>query len=665
MRYVAILAVFLVMPVGSVFAEKVDSSETYLLYRVPGLGSHLKRTDQAIKSFSQKILSTSNKQSLPGKEAVIVTATKIQQPLSRTSKAASVITAEDLDKAKSGFVLDALRTVPGVHVRKHGAIGRLTQVSIRGASPNQTLILVDGVEFNSPTTGDADIANLTTDAIQRIEVVRGGESVLYGADAVGGVVNFITRKGEGAPQFKAFGEFGTLRTFREGFETSGSYKNFGWTASISKTDSDGRGEGDQYEALRLKSRLNLDVTDILELEFIFHFLDSRVGIDDGVFGTTSPNVGQARLDPNRFSEDNFFILKPTIYLDPFEWWHQELTFSLLQADLLSADPLDPGETGTPSFFRLDTSSYETEWRHDFYIGEWNVLTSGFEIEDKEADNRTLSKTIFTWAWYIQDQIRLWERLFLTGGVRLLHHNSFGLEAVPQVSLAYFFTKTATKIMANYSQSFRAPTINELYFPGFGNEALQPEKGNHYDVGIEQRLWKDCVHLGFSFFHNEFEDLIQTVVDPSAPFGFSPQNVGEAQTRGFELSAKAILPWGVEVEGSWTYLDTKDEATDKPLVRRPDHIGSVSVHWRPVWKFWDKFSFHFTGLFVGDQDRFTTSSTIKNSQYNKLDLVVTYDLSPHWQIYGKVENFTDDKRPPIKGFPRPGALFVIGTKMEYT
>ena len=594
-------------------------------------------------------------------QEIVVTATRTETPVSQLPDSVTIISREQMVQQKARTVFETLRSVPGLTIRKSGGIGRLTNVTIRGSSPKQVLVMIDGVQVNSSTTGSFDFANLTTDNLESIEVVRGPQSTLYGSDAMGGVINIITKKGKGKPGFSIRSEFGTPeRTFNESISSSGSVEDFNYSVDVARTDSDGRGSNDDYDKTNVSARFGYKINEKSNFDTSLRYNDSKVGIDDGPF----------RNDPNRTSKNEDFVLN-SIFNQTLitNWWSHKLKFSFADADLISKDKANPGASdpfGT-SRFRLDTQIYTGNWQHTLNYKDIDTFVVGFEFEEQKADNRTFDETIINRGWYFQNQLKLWDRLFFNAGVRIDDNNTFGKDTNPKFSIAYQLKETGTKFKANYGKGFRGPTLNELFFPNFGVPTLQPEESESYDIGIEQYLLEDKVFFGVTYFNNRFSNLIQAV--DTGGFVFRAQNIGKVKTEGIEAEA-LIRPFrGLTLRGTFTKTSTRDEQK-KELIRQPREQGSININYR----FLDKFNLNIDDTIVGKSREGRNGGGISipgrpgirrtNSGFSKLDVAFTYDYSKHFQFYSRIENILNKKYDEILGFQAPGARFFFGAKLSF-
>ncbi|MFQ5964517.1 MAG: TonB-dependent receptor domain-containing protein [Candidatus Scalinduaceae bacterium] len=592
-------------------------------------------------------------------EEIIVTATRTETPISQLADSVTIISREQIEQQKATTIFEALRSVPGLNLRKSGSIGRLTNVTIRGSSTSQVLVMIDGVQVNSPTTGSFNFSNLTTDNIERIEVVRGPQSTLYGSDAMGGLINIITRKGKGKPKLSIRSEFGTLeKTFNESISSSGSIENFNYSVDVARIDSDGRGADDDYDKTNISSRFGYNINEKSYFETTLRYNDSMIGIDDGPF----------RQDPNRFSKNEDFFLNAIFNHNVTDWWSHKLKFSFADADLISVDRPNPGTTETLSpfnRFRLDTQIYTGDWQHTIKYKDINTFIFGFEFEDQEADNRTFEEAIINRGWYFQNQLKLWDRFFFNAGVRIDDNNTYGKDVNPKFSLAYLLKETDTKFKANYGKGFRGPTLNELFFPNFGDPTLEPEESESYDVGIEQYLLEDRLYFGVTYFNNRFSNLIQAV--NTGGFIFRAQNIDSVRTEGIEAEA-IVKPFkGLTLRGTFTRINTRDKSK-KELIRQPRKQGSVNINY----SFLNKFNLNIDDTIVGNSRDGTNGGGITppgrptirtNTGVHKLDATFTYDFSKHLQIYSRSENLLNIQYDEILGFRAAGARFFFGLKLS--
>jgi len=596
-------------------------------------------------------------------DPVVVTATRTETPLKDITTSITIITEDDIRKKQAETVVDILRYVPGLDVVQSGSRGTTTSVFIRGSESDQVLVLVDGVEVNSTTLGSFDFAHLTTESIERIEILRGSGGTLYGSQAIGGVIQIFTKSGKGKPALTASVEGGNGYTNRQALTLGGKVGKLGLFFSGSHMSTDGfRPINDDYKNIGTSVRMDLETTENTLLRGIFQFHKTDGGL------VNSNNFVAGALDPNARS-------KVTDYLVQFDWeqkllpaWDYRLSGSMFKQHQKSIDGVDDVDTqNSEDRFRptILTGGFQT----NYHWKEWSTSTFGFEYKARKANTESGTTIIIedlrNVSTYFQEQLSfLNERLFLVSGVRLDDHQTFGTEWSPSFSAAYLFKETGTKIKGGYAEGFRAPTLNELFFPpgfgcaAFGNPGLGPEKSWEFNAGAEQVLFRDRVKLGATYFYRKVKDLVGTgpTPDPTDPaFCVRAENVGKPRFEGVELVANIKLLSTVSIGASYTYLDWNTE--NGRLTRRPRHRGNIIVNYQR-----NGFNINLATNIVGARD---DRGGVKNPGYVKMDLASFYILP--WKIpgvknlrlYGKIENLLDQNYEEAAGFPSQPINFLIG------
>jgi vitamin B12 transporter len=596
-------------------------------------------------------------QSARNLDPVVITATKAETPLERLGAAVTVITEDEIREKNYMTMEEVLRRVPGVDVQRSGGLGKTSAIRIRGAGPQQVQVMVDGMRVKSPTLGVTELTDIPLDAIERIEIVRGPQSTLHGADAIGGVVNIITKKGEGPPTFTTRFDAGSFETYREQAGLSGSYKAFSYTLSGSHYDTRGYLRNDDATQSAMAGRLEYKFPWDGTISFTSRY--SRTKSDLPVF-STNPTV----FDPNAHQTSETWLYNMAYDQKLFDWWDMRVRYGQWWNNAGFTNMPPPGTFTTVS--QIDTTRREVEWTNHFYFGKWDTLTAGWEHRDEYGRNRfTFRKEISVESGFIQDELRLFDRVILGGGVRHESNDTFGTATTGRASIAVLVPETGSKLRAAWGQGFRAPTINDLFFPGFGNSTLRPETSESYDVGADQKLWQDRIRLGATFFHNQFHDLIQIVQQGLV---FLPQNVGRAITEGVEFTAEANPIDSLSLYANYTFTRTQDIDTGFPLRRFPRHHYAAGATYT-----WDKLTL-FTEAVIVNRQFETATPGFTGQNYNRgwyrIDLGGTYQL---WGRYGSMEraeifarfnNITDARYSEVLGFPAPPFNALIGLRFAF-
>jgi len=611
-------------------------------------------------------------------EEVVVTATRIETASSEVGSSITVITNQQIEQRQNTTVPEILRTVPALDVVRSGGPGGQTSVFIRGAKSEHTLVLIDGIEMNDPITPGRsyDFANLTTDNIERIEIIRGPQSTLYGSDAIGGVINIITKRGKGKPSGFVSAEGGSFNTFTEKAGVSGGNKWANYSLGISRWDTDGisaanekdgNHEKDGYENTSISTRLGVTPAENLDADFILRYINAKADIDNsGGVGGDDPN-NKADL------EQLFFRTQVRLFLFN-DLWEQKLGFSLTDLD---RDYRNDTDADHPS--DLDRSSYDGkilkfDWQHNLYLHETNTLTLGIENEEEKGKSKYYSesawgpytssfkeKTARTTGYYLQDQVKLRDSWFTTLGVRLDDHSRFGSETTYRIASAYLVRQTGTKFKGTYGTGFKAPSLYQLYSQ-YGNQNLDPEESTGWDIGVEQSLFDKKLILGVTYFSNEFDELIEFVGYESGTSKYI--NVAEAEAKGVEVFA-SVRPIGDLIfRASYTYTDTEDKETGKDLLRRAQNKFGLDVNYQ----FMDKGNVNLSLVYVGkrdDNDYSTWPATrVELDDYVLANLAASYDITRNIQVFGRVENFLDEDYEEVKGFGTPELSAFAGCKLLF-
>jgi vitamin B12 transporter len=624
---------------------------------------------------------------------VVVTATKTPVPVTHLTSAVEVITGEDLTRRRVKTVADALRLAQGLTVFSDGGPGTSTSVRIRGGNADQVLVLIDGAIMNSATLGNFDFANLTTDNIERIEVLRGAQSMLWGADAMGGVINITTKKGTGVPSVSAFSEYGSFSSIREGGQVSGQKGPIDFSAAISRWDYTGfsaanyrRGasERDAFRNWQASTRIGIKLPHEGRLDLSFRFLQGKSGFDGG-FGPGFDVLGA-------YSNTQQYVYSASYQQPITDWWNQVLTVSrqneilhsfpgTTQRDLATgvvSSPFDPQFNPDSKF---NTVSNRIEWQNNFQIGKPLLLTAGYQYREQQGENLNLSTggttvsnhIIASHAGFAQAQLNMWDRVFATAGVRQDEYNVFSSATTYRTTAGYLHQETGTKVRGSYATGFRAPTINQLFFPDFGSTNLKPEKSQSMDIGVDQYLLNNRLTISGGFFWNRFRDMIvaqQSAALCGTQFGFAnfcAQNVGLVNTKGWEGSVKYAvvrdLPLikSLDVQAQYTNTLTRnlEQQPGNRAPRIPVDQWSLIISYQPI----DPLRINLEGRYVGS--RFNDVNNLQPMRaFDVWNLSATYDVTNRVQTYLRADNIFNEKYEEVQLFGTPVRSIFVGLKMNY-
>ena len=599
-------------------------------------------------------------------DPVVVTATPVATPAEQLGASVSVVNGEDFQTYHYPTVDEALRSVPGVQIRRSGAYGKTTSVTIRGANANQVQVLVDGLRVKSPTLGQVDLSDISPDLIERIEVIRGAQSTIYGADAIGGVVNIITRKGTGGPiQASVQQEAGNYDTLVSRATVHGAWKILHYALSASHFESNGQFQNDETDANALSARVGATLPWDSTLDFIFRYNKNNIGVPvKGVF--PGPQPIHPLINRNARSQSETMILSLEGKTRPVEWWETRGRLARYENSAGFQDPVDPGfDFDFPTFSQVNVERREAEWVNSFFIGKWSTSSVGLEHRREIGENRhTFRAASETQSVFFEQQLRFFERLFVTGGFRVEDNSVWGTTITERGSLAFLIKETGTRFRGSAGTGFRAPTFNDLFFPGFGNPILEPEESLSYDFGVDQKLWSNRIRLGLTYFHNEFKNLITCCIPiPTAPFG-GPFNVGRARSEGIEFTGEVDVLPNLVASLNYTYTDSENLATGRPLPREAAHRWNIGLTWEPI----KKLSL-FTQVHVVSR-QFEPFGEAYNSGHTRVDVGGTWRIVERmgWlrklELTARIQNLLDEGYAEVRGFPALGINALVGLRASF-
>ncbi|MEO8557595.1 MAG: TonB-dependent receptor [Rhodospirillales bacterium] len=601
----------------------------------------------------------------------IVTATREETPIDQVPNAVTVIDRPTIEQRQYRSLSDILNDVPGLSVTTNGGFGKGSSVFIRGANANGTLVLIDGLRANDPSASGStfNFSHLLAETIDRVEVVRGPLSTLYGADAYGGVINVITRKGQGAPSGFATIEGGSFNTLASAAGFQGQVGKFDFNVGASSLNSDGgdvaprrfrapsvAAENDAYRNLTFNARLGAAVTENFDVSLFARYVATKSQYDNLQIE-----------DPNSRERTSQFYGRVVgeLYLWDGKW---KQTFGLGYVRIERHDSDDPDPVN-PFPFTLRTENIgrrlKADWQNDIEFSKIYRVSFGIEAEkdwqDSNNDGFRVGSHVGTVGAYMQHHLTLFDSLFLTAAARLDRNSSFGTHPTFSFGAAYLIRATDTKLKASIGSAYRAPDLFQLFgsIPPFftGNPILKPEKSLGFDAGFEQSIADRRVNFGSTFFWNDIKNLID-----SDAFFTTVVNVGRARTYGLE-SFIAMRPteW-LQLRLNHTWTHTQNLITHQPLARRPKHSINFNATVEPL----DKLTLGLTVAWKGaqrDVDPVSFGPTT-NRSYTLAALTASYKVLQSVELYGRVENLFDTNQEDPLGFAHPGLAGYAGVRVKY-
>ncbi len=613
---------------------------------------------------------------------LVITATRIPTPATEIASDIAVITSDEIERRQIRTVDEALQTQPGLSVVRSGGPGKTAAVFSHGTNANQTLVLIDGIQVNDPSTTDGrtDFGGIDIADVDRIEVLYGSQGTLYGSDAIGAVINIITRSGKGPLSGRAMFEGGSFGTFRQAAGVSGAAGGFDYSfnlqharvAGLSATaprfaPPGGTNDADPSETTTFSTRLGYRANGALRFGVAARHVRSRNELD------LNTSANQSDDDSHDLADNSFLRGETTV--DMFDGAAEStLGVAYTRYDRLTVDSPDPinpfdslrdAELGMRLKFDLKT---------DLRILPAQIVTVGIETTEESADSNLASQSLFgpfsstasaslrSSAAYMQDQVSYDGRWFGTVGARIDQHETFGRAVTWRVAAARLFPDIGTKLRGSVGTGFKAPSVFQLYASSIsnfgvfrGNPNLQPEESRSWDAGVDQSLFGGRATLGLGYFETQVKNLIVGTATQNV-------NIGRADISGVELSASAKLTETVEANAAYTFLRARDATTGAELLRRPRHKATGAVSWRPG------ADWQVTGdvLFVGrrsDVDALTFA-THRVSSYLVFGLAASYELSANATLFGRFDNLLDRRYEDPDGFVQPGRGFYVGARAQF-
>lgn len=615
---------------------------------------------------------------------IVVTAGRAPEPVGSTGSAISVISGETLTTSNPASLTDALRSVPGLMVTQAGGPAGTTGVMLRGANTGQTLVLIDGIRVNDPSgaAGDFNFALVAPGTVDRVEVLRGPQSALYGSDAMGGVINIITKKGNGPAQYSIRTEGGSYGTASTTASMSGS--SGPWTYAVTGSGQHTNGfssYGYRIPAIEAKyPNLEKDGMDRIGGSARVGY-DAGEGFrfDAGVMSTFTRGAYDASFGATPDTPSNSNQLQQQIWakatVDSLGGMlTQSITTFATQIDRTFNDYSSYGINVLPAnSFATSTdfrgNSFGAEYQGDLKMGAAGSLIYGARTQHDTAESfgatilpvptpriSTLNATKDTNSVFALWKLPIGERLSVTMGGRVDDVVDVATFATWRTTAAYNIVETGTKLRASAGTGAKAPTLYQLYEPNYGNSSLKPEESFGYDAGIDQSLFNGRVTLSLTGFYNKFSNLIDFTFDPTPtqPFGHYI-NVARAETSGLEVGADVdVMPGTLRLKTAYTWLQAKDLSTGLTLARRPEHLARIALAITPT----DRWLIEPRILMVSK--RFSSAGELNPlAAYTRVDLYTEYKIDNNWKVFARGENIFNERYQEVLNYGTTGPAVYGG------
>jgi vitamin B12 transporter len=597
----------------------------------------------------------------PERTDIVVTASGARQLPEETGQAVTVLNNVAIRRLQSTSVADLLSTTPGITATRAGGPGQTTAVRIRGAEDSQTLVLIDGVRVNDPASpgGAFDFGNLLTGNIDRIEVLRGPNSVPWGSQAIGGVVNIVTAPVNGA-NLRA--EYGYRNSKQVVGQAGGSFGIVTASLGGGYFDDDGISaykngtERDGYRQYAGNARVGVAFSDTVSLDLRGYYADSKVQFDG--FQSVFP-YGQ--VDTAEFSKTQQVFGYAGLNVALFDGaLKNRLAFTLSDT---ARDSFDPAFGTAPSFIARGRVE-RFEYQGDATINDSVRAVFGAEHETSRFRDDFSRYSTGVTSGYLQAIFKPFDALTLTGGVRVDDHRTYGTQTTFSGNAALRLG-AGTIIRASYGEGFKAPTLFQL-FSAYGNDTLKPETAQSYDAGIEQSLIDGALKVGVTAFHRDTTNQIDFFgcfgsANPrcqTRPDGFY-DNIARSRAQGVEAFLAIRPTSNLTVAANYSLIDATNRPTGKPLLRRPRNNINASIDW--VARDWLKVGANVQT--VSDSvDGF--GGTIRLDGYTLATIRAAVPIGEHFEFYGRVENLFDVKYETVSGYGTLGRNAHVGVRAKF-
>ena len=589
---------------------------------------------------------------------IVVTASGFEQPRSETGQAISVIDRDRLETLQATSISDALRTLPSVAVATRGPVGSQTSVFIRGGNSSQTLVLVDGVRINDLSSPNAafDFGALLTSNIDRVEVLRGPNSIIWGSQAIGGVVNVQSIAPTEAFAVRAGAEYGYADSMKGSVNLSGIsgifegsvggayYRTDGISALSGGTEKDG------YENAAANGRLKVNLSDAFSLDFRGYY-------NRGVIEYDSPFGAGANALP--VSRNRQFVGYVGANLDLLDGrWRNRVAYTRTDISRLGTDPV------VFSFNNFDVKGTvdRAEYHGAFDVSDLVTLVFGAEHE------QTFASTSFEGAaadvarnkvtsGFAQLNLRPVAGLTLTGGVRHDDYSDYGGQTTLGGNIAYTPNGGQTVLRATYGEGFRAPTLTEGQ-PPYGNLNLKPETARNFDLGVEHAFLDDKARVFTTYFNRRSTDLIAFSFT-----SFQSENIDRVKTEGVEAGFALNPTDRLDIRASYSLVNAINRSAGvnfgNRLALRPQNSANVTVDWEtPL-----GVALGGTVLMVGDSFD-NASNTVRLDGYVIAGVRASYPITDALEVYGRVDNLFDADYVVVQGYNSYGRNAAVGVRAKF-
>lgn len=638
----------------------------------------------ALTCTTPALAQTADDQDAGDLPTIVVSATGMPTPENEVASSVSIVTAEDIARNQQRTLPDVLQSLPGLNVVQTGGPGGTTSVFIRGTNSNHVKVLIDGIDAGNPSSvsGAFDFGQLMASDLERVEVLRGPQSGLYGSDAIGGVIAVTTKKGEGPPKVTAYVEGGALGTFNQFASLSGSNERVSYSFNVTHFASSEVPVTPQniappgwplnpnaYDNWTYSTRLDWQATDAFAVNFVARYIDSSFAFTPDLY--LPPTYEGVPAPMRSTSYASMFFTKGEGVWKAFD---DRLVTTFGVSDLSTSNPTTGPNPDVNGTYEGDRQIYYL--RSNYAVAPGQNILVGAERRNESMTSSTAYTQIDAATGdtgvYAEYQGNVWNRLFFAANARYDSDDSFGDHTTFRLAPALLFDETGTRLKASYGTGFKAPTLYQLYAPYYGNPDLLPEESTGWDAGFEQKAFGERVLFGATYFHNNITNLISY-----DPVTYQNVNISTAVSQGVETFVAVKVTERIDARVDYTYTDVVGyvppgqpfgaacapiDATSCYPLRRPNNKVSLTMEWRPT----DELDLTASLVYASswwDIVRLTPNY-IDQPGYTVVNIAANYRMNANTTLFGRINNLFDEAYENPNGFLAPGFGAYGGVKLTW-
>lgn len=609
---------------------------------------------------------------------IIVTGTKTWIDADRLGSSVTVIDREEIEGSGEKDISSILSRVAGFNVVSSGSRGGLTSIFARGGQSDYNLVMINGIQINQ-AGGGFDISSLTTENIERIEIIKGAHSSLYGSDAASSVINIITKRGSGKIKSTGSSALGfraeDAMILEHSASVSGSLEKLGYFLSHQRIIDEGTLEiNNDYKNNNFTANLNLKANDNLNLSFFSIYRDSKFEFPTGGAGDRF----DAFADPDQGTKEKSLVMGSDIVFSPTQWWENSFKLGYTRLDRENYDGPLPLELDTPFPSETLDKRMLLEYGSSFFVDfdqASSIISTGFEYEKESFKTDSLDESRKNYAFYAQKNLALLKTFFVTAGIRYDDNEAFGGEWSPSVFAKWKVKESGTEIRGGVSRGIKEANFFENFSTAFGtipNPDLKPEETLTTEIGINQPLFDDTVEFDLSLFKNKFKNIIAYSFTPFDN-GTNYENISRAESEGAEAAIRFYPSDTLTLSAAYTYVKT--DVTDdgglgsssfskgEKLIRIPEHSFSFSAGYSK-----NALDLYLSGNYAGSRDDVDwsgfPSTRVKNDSFFLVDAAASYEISvkrfvDKIKLFSRANNLFNKDYENVFGFSSPGFSMISG------